>query len=230
MNCHYCGAKLEEGRDFCLCCGTRRSVSLPEAVEIPEPIVFPEPVAYEAPAAEINDPIFDTTPWELPRMEEQPLPAPRQSRITAEEWNYAPGQTMETAKPRLVLPDRRSLTKMFFLGIITLGIYPTVIWSRMVTELNILASRHDGRRTMPYFAMAALTPITLGIFAFVWMHRLCNRIEGELLRRDIDYRFGARDFWLWNILGALILVGPFVFVHKITKAMNKLNADFNARG
>ena len=132
--------------------------------------------------------------------------------------------------PALLLPDKRSLWKMVLFGILTLGIYPAVIWSRMVTELNILASRHDGRRTMPYFAMMMLAPITLGIFTFVWMHKLCGRIEGELLRRDLDYSFGPRHFWLWNILGSLILVGPFIFLHKLCKAMNLLNKDFNDRG
>ena len=83
---------------------------------------------------------------------------------------------------------------------------------------------------MPYFAACALTPITLGIFHFVWMHRLCRRVGDELSRRKLDYRFGAKDFWLWNVLGLLILVGPFVFLHKLMKSMNLINADFNRKG
>ena len=27
--------------------------------------------------------------------------------------------------------------------------------------------------------------------------------------------FNATDFWLWNILGSLIVVGPFIYVHKL---------------
>lgn len=219
MNCHYCGSALEDGRDFCMFCGTRRQEQTAAAPEMPEIRQMMEP--RETP--------FDTEAWDA--VEKEFPVIPRQPRILPEEWNYAPGNS-ETAqaKPRLVLPDRRGLGKMFFLGILTLGIYPLVIWSRMVTELNILASRYDGRRTMPYFAMMTLAPITLGIYVFVWMHKLCNRIEGELLRRDLDYRFSAKTFWLWNILGSLILVGPFVFLHKLCKAMNLLNRDFNDRG
>ena len=119
---------------------------------------------------------------------------------------------------------------MIFLGILTAGIYPTVIWSRIVTELNIVASRHDGKRTMPYFAMLLLSPITLMIYTFVWFHGLCNRVGRELRRRRIDYAFGPRHFWLWNILGSLILVGPFIFLHKLMKAMNFINRDFNRNG
>ena len=119
---------------------------------------------------------------------------------------------------------------MFFLGILTLGIYPTVIWSRIVTELNLAASRYDGKRTMPYFAMCILVPITLGIYLPVWFHGFCRRIGDELKRRNIDYQFGPKTFWLWNVLGSLILVGPFIFVHKLMKAMNRINEDFNRRG
>ena len=34
----------------------------------------------------------------------------------------------------------------------------------------------------------------------------------------------------WNWLGSLILVGPLVYTHKLMKAMNKLNEDFNMNG
>ena len=57
-----------------------------------------------------------------------------------------------------------------------------------------------------------------------------RRVGDELRRRNIDYQFGAKTFWLWNVLGSLILVGPFVFVHKLMKAMNRINGDFNRRG
>ena len=245
MRCHYCGAEMAADRDFCLCCGTRREVVppvFPERISVSEPPVFPESIPASAPAADFwaaPEAPKDEAELEFPRIEPSPelkeswkeQVAAREPRIRAEEWDYTPGQSdNQSGVSRLQLPDRRGLGKMFFLGILTLGIYPVVIWSRMVTELNILASRHDGRRTMPYFAMATLAPVTLGIYVFVWMHKFCNRIEGELLRRDLGYRFGAKDFWLWNILGSLILVGPFVFVHKLTKAMNQLNADFNKNG
>ena len=134
------------------------------------------------------------------------------------------------APPRIQLPTKRGLGKMIFLGLLTLGIYPIVIWSRIVTELNIAASRYDGKRTMPYFAACMLAPITLGIYAWVWIHSFCNRIGVELQRRGIDYRFGASTFWLWGVLGSLIIVGPFIFTHKLMKSMNLINADFNIRG
>lgn len=153
----------------------------------------------------------------VPTAPAAPAPKPEAKRV-------------RTAAPRIQLPTGRGLGKMFFLGILTLGIYPTVIWSRIVTELNLAASRYDGKRTMPYFAMCTLAPITLGIYLLVWMHQFCGRVSEELKRRGIDYKFGAKTFWLWNVLGSLILVGPFIFVHKLMKSMNQINGDFNRRG
>lgn len=39
-----------------------------------------------------------------------------------------------------------------------------------------------------------------------------------------------KDFWLWNVLGALIIVGPFVYMHKLSTAMNKLAENYNVNG
>lgn len=119
---------------------------------------------------------------------------------------------------------------MIFLGLITCGIYNIVISSKMVTEMNITTSRYDGRRTMPFLAMCTVAPLTLGIYTFIWMHGLCSRMGDELRRRNIAYSFGAADYWLWNLLGSLILVGPFIFLHKQMKALNLINGDFNRKG
>ena len=142
-------------------------------------------------------------------------------------WELVPANAMA---PKIQLPTGRGLGKMFFLGLITAGIYPTVIWSKIITELNIVASRYDGKRTMPFFGMLMVAPLTLGIYAYVWYHNLCARIGEELQRRGINYKFGPSHFWLWGILGSFILVGPFIFVHKLMKSMNLLNKDFNEKG
>lgn len=200
MKCHYCGEEVAENQSYCMCCGTRQEIVPEAAVE--------EPIQQEIIA-----------PVQMPQIAVQPEPAKPE-----------PVRTVGKYLPRLKLPTGRGLGKMFFLGILTLGIYPTVIWSRIVTELNIAASRYDGERAMPYFGMLMLAPITLGIYPLVWIHQFCRRIGEELARRGIGYKFGPSAFWLWGILGSLIIVGPFVFTHKLMKAMNKLNADFNVRG
>ena len=139
-----------------------------------------------------------------------------------------------------------------------------VIMSRISVEINMVASRHDGKRTMHFLWMPFLGVLTLGVYFFVWIHRLCGRIGGELRRRQIAYKFGAGSFWLWNLLygmiGAVITsvaviilsqttgldkallgligaagmllssIGPCIFLHKLMRAMNLVNADYNENG
>ena len=156
-----------------------------------------------------------------PEQRDEPIPRGVSS------WELVPADTMA---PRIQLPTKRGLGKMIFLGLITAGIYPMVIYSKIITELNILASRYDGKRTVSFYGMTMLAPLTLGIYVYVWFHNLCARIGEELQRRGIDYKFGPSQFWLWGILGSFILVGPFIFTHKLMKSMNLLNKDFNEKG
>jgi len=209
MKCHYCGEEVAENQNYCLWCGTRQEpveVCVAEEPEQVELCVTEQPSAAVQPVLEERKPVQPEPEAELP---------------VRHGGRYL---------PQLQLPTVRGLGKMIFLGLLTLGIYPTVIWSRIVTELNITTSRYDGRRTMPYFGMLMLAPLTLGIYAFVWMHKLCRRIGDELTRRGTGYEFGPSTFWLWNVLGSLIIVGPFVFRYKLMKSMNKINADFNTNG
>ena len=129
------------------------------------------------------------------------------------------------------LKTNRSLVKFILLSLITLGIYALVVMCKISSEINIVASRHDGKKTM-HFALVAFvfSWLTAGIVPIVWEHRICNRIGNDLKFRGVDYSFSAKDFWLWGVLGSLIVVGPFIFVHKFLKGMNKLNADFNVNG
>lgn len=134
-------------------------------------------------------------------------------------------------RPVVQLKTNRGLLKFILLSIITFGIYPLVFMSSISTNINIIASRYDGKKTMHYCLLTFIVaPITFGIAGLVWSHRISARIGAELQRRGIDYSFGAGTFWGWGILGSLIAVGPFVYLHKLAKAMNKLCADFNVNG
>lgn len=127
------------------------------------------------------------------------------------------------------LPTNRGLLKMALLGPITLGIYPLVVLCKISSEINKVA-RNDRKNTMHFLLMLLLSPITLGIFTLIWYHNLCSRIGDELKRRNIPYSFGASDYWLWCMLGALIGIGPLVFIHKFMHAMNHLNGSYNQYG
>lgn len=134
-------------------------------------------------------------------------------------------------KPAIQLTTNRGLVKYILLSLITCGIYGLIAMSSIGTDINTIASKYDGKKTMHYLIIAfLLTGITCGIAPIVWMHNLSNRVGNELRRRGIAYQFDASTFWLWDILGSIIFVGPFVYMHKLFEAMNLLSADYNEKG
>lgn len=134
-------------------------------------------------------------------------------------------------RPVAQLNTKRGLAKYIFLSLITFGIYGLVAMSSVSSDINVIAGRYDGKKTMHFCLVFFLFSwLTLGIVPLVWYHNLSNRIGNELRRRGIGYNFGAGSYWGWGILGALIFVGPFIYIHKLFKAMNLLAGDFNVKG
>ena len=129
------------------------------------------------------------------------------------------------------LKTNKGLLKYILLALITFGIYPLVVMSAVSNDINIVASRYDGKKTMHFCLLTFIVaPITCGIAGIVWYHKISNRIGAELKRRGIAYSFSAADFWLWNVLSAFIAVGPLVYLHKLFKATNLMCADYNVNG
>lgn len=131
--------------------------------------------------------------------------------------------------PARQLAVHRSLLKFYFLGILTLGIYDLVILCRISGEINLVAQK-DGKKTMHFLAVLLLSLLSLFVVPFVWWHRLCRRMNAELTRRGIDDSFGARYFWLLNVLGGITFICPLIFMAKFLRASNRLNRDYNRYG
>ncbi|MBR3440014.1 MAG: DUF4234 domain-containing protein [Clostridia bacterium] len=133
--------------------------------------------------------------------------------------------------PVRLLKTNRGTLKTILLTIITLGIYPLFLYHNLSEELNITASRYDGRKTMNFLLLFFIVgPITLGIGFLVWFHNFSARAGKELKRRGIDYSFGASSYWLWSVLGIIFIIGPFIYLHKLLKAINLINEDYNQKG
>ena len=129
------------------------------------------------------------------------------------------------------LKTNKGLLKYILLSLITFGIYGLVVMSAVSNDINITAGRYDGKRTMHFCLLYFLVGwLTFGIGYIVWYHKISARIGNELKRRNIAYSFGAADFWLWNVIGSIIVVGPFIYIHKLFKATNLINADYNVKG
>lgn len=134
--------------------------------------------------------------------------------------------------PQVFVPLRcqRNFWKVFFLSLITFGIYGMVVYSHISREINTIASPYDGRRTMHFMLALLLICATFGVFGFIWMHKLCGRIRDELQRRGAPFAFGPKTFWLWGVLGSFIVAGTFIFGIRLMRSMNYLAADYNAKG
>ena len=198
--CVHCGANLRNQAIVCMKCGGLQQ-------EEDSRPVLPKETKPEHPVVSLD-----------PVEQEFPVIA-KQHRIPA------------SATPAHKLKTNRGLLKFILLSIITFGIYGIAVMEDVSMDINILAGRQDGKRTMSYCLVAFLfAPLTLGIVPLVWSHRLCARIRESLERRGIDYRFGPGTFWGWGFFGTLILVGPFIYTHKLLKAMNQLAEHYNING
>lgn len=130
-----------------------------------------------------------------------------------------------------MLKTNRGMLKTILLSLITCGIYALVFYSSLGEDINQIASRRDGKKTMHYcLLLFIIAPLTCGIALFVWFHNISGRIGEEARMRGIDTSFGASTFWLWEILGAIIIVGPFVYLYKLCKTMNDICENYNTYG
>lgn len=106
----------------------------------------------------------------------------------------------------------RSWIKTVLLGIITLGIYPLVMYHHITQEINFVCIK-DGKKTMDFLLLTFIVaPLTGGIGAVVWQHRICNRMGDELKRRAIDFQFSAKEFWKTCFWGMLLYVVAFAMM------------------
>ena len=103
-----------------------------------------------------------------------------------ENQTVTPNQPVQQPAPQQTAPagqlkTNRGLLKFILLNIIILGIYSLVIFSGISSDINVIASRYDGKKTMHFCLLFFLVgPITLGIADIVWFHRISNRIGNEL--------------------------------------------------
>jgi len=121
----------------------------------------------------------------------------------------------------------RGLLKYFLLTIITLGIYPIVFWSSIGEDLNVIIPPPAYKKTTHFcICLFLLSWLTLGIYPLYWYTVVSSKMGAALRQRNINYNIDGGTFWLWEVLGSMIIVGPFIYVHKVCKAMNLLVTDY----
>lgn len=87
-----------------------------------------------------------------------------------QQMQTAPGTA---AQPPAQLKTNRSLLKFILLSLITFGIYGIVVMSSISNDINLIAGRYDGKKTMHYFfsfsssvRSLAESPLSYGIINF----------------------------------------------------------------
>lgn len=141
------------------------------------------------------------------------------------------GVILQNQRPVANLQTDRSLAKFILLGLVTLGFYGIWMIARSAEDLDTIAGRYDGQRSMNYWLLTFLIgPITLQIATIFWWIKVSDRVGNEQQRRGLPKTLSSTDYWLWGVLGSLIIVGPFIFLHKFFEAMNQLSANYNVNG
>ena len=127
------------------------------------------------------------------------------------------------------LQTNRNMWKLMLLNILTLGIYSIIFFMPLSLDLDKVDPKRYRDKTMNYMAAHIISLFTFAIVIDVWHHHIAGRVEEALERRDIDYDFNTDDFWKWFFFGSLILIGPFIYFHKLCTAMNLLCQSYNEK-
>ena len=125
------------------------------------------------------------------------------------------------------LQTNRSMWKLIILSILTLGIYSIVFFIPFSFDLDKVDPKRERGKTMNYLLAFVLSLITFSIVIIVWHYHIACRTKEALVGRKIEYDFDTSDFWKWYVFGSFILVGPFIYFHKLCKAMNLLCQSYN---
>ena len=131
-----------------------------------------------------------------------------------------------TTVRRRGMNDKRTFWRTVFLSIITLGIYNIYLIELMAETANLSCAR-DGRRTWGAFPYIFFSLLTLGIFPLIWHCTLICRFSALAERNNEKPITSIRHYLLWTLLGAPILVGPFIAWARFFRAYNQSCRIFN---
>jgi hypothetical protein len=123
---------------------------------------------------------------------------------------------------------KRGLASYILLSIITFGIYG---WWRihvLAKDINLMCDG-DGKKTRGVLAYLFLGLITLGIYDLVWLYMVGDRLHDNAKQYNLAFKERGGTVLLWFLLGALIIVGPFIAMHIIFKNTNALADEYNKK-
>lgn len=125
-----------------------------------------------------------------------------------------------------MIQENRRLWKLLLFTIPTFGIYNIYFWFRFTQDLNQMNQKE--KRIKNYILVWFLSIITLGIYRWVWLFYIEDRLQMTGDDMGIKVHPGpGTTLALWTF-GKFILIGPFLADFFIIRNMNKLAKAYNA--
>ena len=126
-----------------------------------------------------------------------------------------------------MLKTTRGFWKWFFLSLVTLGIYDFYFIHKMAKEANL--ADPNGKKVGGLVFYIFITLITFGIYSFYWNYKVCEKFGANVRSAGQTPRITGGAWLLWEIFGALIIVGPIVALVKQIHLWNDSNKIYNSR-
>ncbi|MDO5154562.1 MAG: DUF4234 domain-containing protein [Eubacteriales bacterium] len=122
--------------------------------------------------------------------------------------------------------EKRRLWKLLLFTLPTLGIYNIVFWYRFTKDLNEM--NREEKKIKNYILVCFLSIITLGIYRWVWLFYLEDRIQVTGEQMGIKIHPGPGIILFFWTFGKFVLFGPLLADLFIIRNMNKIAREYNA--
>ena len=93
----------------------------------------------------------------------------------------------------------KSLAKVIIFGILTLGIYSIWFSYAYHCDTDVLCEG-DGKEGPSYLMVWLLSFATLGIYSFIWIYNLGNRLQDNSDRYGVKIREDGTALLIWSLL------------------------------
>ena len=124
------------------------------------------------------------------------------------------------------LKTNRSFVKLFFLGLVTLGIYALIFYYKWGRDLNRIRAYSGDKKRLGFFGAFFLGLITLGITMIVWAIRAAVHPYTYARRRKCQH--GSIAFCLVSfLLLSWTIVCPIIASVQLIRTMNDLCRALN---
>ena len=85
----------------------------------------------------------------------------------------------------------------------------------------------EEKRTKNYILVWFLSLITLGIYRWVWLFYLGDRLQITGERLGLTIKPGPSVVLTWKLFGSFLLIGPFVADYYLIRNMNRVAKAYN---